>query len=74
MITILIVLFRWIIKESKIEVIVREGNTELADGSLVVSGYDVSGKVTSENEPIAGVSFILFGVSFLLPVYILILA
>ncbi|KYQ48115.1 Nodal modulator 3 [Trachymyrmex zeteki] len=52
---------KWLIKESKIEVTVQEGNTELADGSLVVSGYDVSGKVTSENEPVAGVSFILFG-------------
>ncbi|XP_025074789.1 nodal modulator 3 [Pogonomyrmex barbatus] len=49
------------IKKNKIEVTVQEGNTELADGSLVVSGYDVSGKVTSENEPVAGVSFILFG-------------
>jgi len=54
-----------------LEVIVQEGNTELPDGSLVVSGYDVSGKVTSENEPVAGVSFILFGVRFifLLPAY-----
>ncbi|TGZ54225.1 Nodal modulator 2 [Temnothorax longispinosus] len=52
---------KWILKENKVEVIVREGNTELADGSLVVLGYDVSGKVTSENEPVAGVSFILFG-------------
>ncbi|KAL6255181.1 hypothetical protein P5V15_013514 [Pogonomyrmex californicus] len=52
---------KWILKKNKIEVTVQEGNTELADGSLVVSGYDVSGKVTSENEPVAGVSFILFG-------------
>lgn len=44
----------------------QEGNTELAENSLVVSGYDVSGKVTSENEPVAGVSFILFGVRFVL--------
>jgi len=60
----LIVFFRWLIKKDKIEVTVQEGNTELADGSLVISGYDVSGKVTSENEPVAGVSFILFGVRF----------
>lgn len=46
--------------------IVQEGNTELADGSLVISGYDVSGKVSSENDPVAGVSFILSGVRFLL--------
>lgn len=64
--TILIVSVRWLIKEDKIEVIVQEGNTELVDGSLVVSGYDVGGKVTSENEPVAGVSFILFGVRFIL--------
>lgn len=51
----------WIIKKSKVEVIVQEGNTELADGSLVVSGYDASGKVSSENDPVAGVSFILSG-------------
>ncbi|EFN79110.1 nodal modulator 3 isoform X2 [Harpegnathos saltator] len=52
---------KWIIRESTVEVTVQEGNTELPDGSLVVSGYDVNGKVTSENEPVAGVSFILFG-------------
>jgi len=47
-------------------VIVQEGNTEVVDGSLVVSGYDVNGKVSSENDPVAGVSFILFGVRFVL--------
>ncbi|KAG7199506.1 hypothetical protein KM043_014125 [Ampulex compressa] len=51
----------WMIKENTIEVTVQEGNTELPDGSLVVSGYDVSGRVTSEDEPVSGVSFILFG-------------
>jgi len=50
-------------------VTVQEGNTELADGSLVISGYDVSGKVTSENEPVTGVSFILFGVRFIVLCY-----
>lgn len=50
--------------KNKVEVIVQEGNTEIADGSLVVSGYDVSGKVSSENDPVADVSFILFGVRF----------
>ncbi|XP_046603692.1 nodal modulator 2 [Neodiprion virginianus] len=52
---------RWIIEKSKLDVTVREGNTELADNSLVVAGYDVSGRVTSEDEPMKGVSFILFG-------------
>ncbi|XP_072764167.1 BOS complex subunit NOMO3 isoform X2 [Anoplolepis gracilipes] len=54
----------WIINKSKVEVFVQEGNTEVSDGSLVVSGYDVSGKVSSENDPVAGVSFILFGSGF----------
>lgn len=62
----LIILIRWMIKDSTVEVTVKEGNTEIADGSLVVSGYDVSGRVTSENEPVAGVSFILFGVRYIL--------
>jgi len=62
---ILIIFIRWIIKKNNVEVIVQEGNTELVDGSLVVSGYDVSGRVTSENEPVTGVSFILFGVRFI---------
>ncbi|XP_012218077.1 BOS complex subunit NOMO3 isoform X2 [Linepithema humile] len=52
---------KWIIKNNKVEVTVQEGNTELAENSLIVSGYDVNGKVTSENEPVIGVSFILFG-------------
>lgn len=62
----LIILIRWLIKEDTVEVTVQEGNTELVDNSLVVSGYDVNGRVTSENEPVAGVSFILFGVRFFL--------
>ncbi|XP_012278866.1 nodal modulator 3 isoform X2 [Orussus abietinus] len=51
----------WVIEKNKVEVTVKEGNTELPERSLVISGYDVSGKVTSESEPISGVSFILFG-------------
>lgn len=43
-------------------VTVQEGNTELADDTLVVFGYDVSGRVTSEEEAVSGVSFVLFGV------------
>ncbi|XP_012258084.2 nodal modulator 3 [Athalia rosae] len=52
---------QWLIEKSKVDVTVREGNTELPDNSLVVAGYDVSGRVTSEDEPMNGVSFILFG-------------
>lgn len=48
--------------KNTVTVTVREGNTELPDGSLVVFGYDVSGRVTSEEEPVSGVTFILFGV------------
>lgn len=53
---------RWLFEKSKVDVTVKEGNTELTDNSLVVAGYDVSGRVTSEDEPIKGVSFIVFGV------------
>ncbi|XP_011332456.1 nodal modulator 3 isoform X2 [Ooceraea biroi] len=52
---------KWIIKSNNVKVTVQEGNTEIPYGSFMISGYDVSGKVTSENEPVAGVSFILFG-------------
>ncbi|XP_015587289.1 nodal modulator 2 isoform X2 [Cephus cinctus] len=51
----------WVIEKSTVQVTVQEGNTELSDNSLVVSGYDVSGRVSSEDEPMSRVSFILFG-------------
>ncbi|XP_066603277.1 BOS complex subunit NOMO3 isoform X2 [Prorops nasuta] len=51
----------WSLKKDMVRVTVNEGNTELEDDSLVVSGYDVSGRVTSEDEAVSGVSFILFG-------------
>lgn len=54
------------IKKNTVEVIVQEGNAELSDDSLVVFGYDVRGQVTSENEPVSGVSFILFGVRYII--------
>lgn len=53
---------RWMMEKDTIRVTVREGNTELEDGSLVISGYDVSGHVTSEEEAVSGVTFVLFGV------------
>ncbi|KZC07453.1 Nodal modulator 3 [Dufourea novaeangliae] len=52
---------RWTMEKDTVKVTVREGNTELRDDSLVVFGYDVSGRVTSEEEPVSGVTFILFG-------------
>ena len=50
------------LKTDTVKVTVREGNTELPDGSLVIYGYDVSGRVTSEEEAVSGVTFVLFGV------------
>ena len=35
-------------------------NVHIPPSSLVVASYDVSGLVTSDNEPIKGVSFVLF--------------
>ncbi|OAD52229.1 Nodal modulator 1 [Eufriesea mexicana] len=51
----------WILKTDTVKVTVREGNTEVPDGSLVIYGYDVSGRVTSEEEAVSGVTFVLFG-------------
>lgn len=56
--------YRWMFKTNTVRVTVREGNTELSDDSLVIFGYDVSGRVTSEEEAVSGVTFVLFGVSF----------
>ncbi|XP_034946758.1 nodal modulator 1 [Chelonus insularis] len=54
---------KWVFMKDTTQVTVKEGNTELPDNELVVFGYDVSGKVTSEDEStgVNGVSFILFG-------------
>ena len=51
----------WAMEKDTVKVTVREGNTELADNSLVVFGYDVSGRVSSEEEAVSGVTFVLFG-------------
>ncbi|XP_076659789.1 uncharacterized protein LOC143363051 [Halictus rubicundus] len=51
----------WVMGKDTVKVTVQEGNMELEDGSLVVSGYDVSGRVTSEEEPVGGVTFLLIG-------------
>ncbi|XP_046686817.1 LOW QUALITY PROTEIN: nodal modulator 1-like [Homalodisca vitripennis] len=50
---------RWHLAKKRTPVTVKNGNTEVAANSLVVSGYDVSGSVTSDSEPIMGVSFLL---------------
>lgn len=41
-------------------VTVSEGNTELPDNSLIVQGYDVTGSIKSDGEPVKGVYVILF--------------
>lgn len=49
-------------EKSRATVNVQEGNTELPDKSLVIFGYDVKGRVTSDSEPMKDVSFLLYGV------------
>lgn len=59
---------KWRLSKDMVKVQLGKGNVELADRSIVVAGYDVSGSVTSDDEPIKGVNFVLFqtdGVSFL---------
>lgn len=51
----------WKMSKHKVTVTVVKGNANVPRGSLVVSGYEVTGMVTSDNEPITGVSFVLFG-------------
>jgi hypothetical protein len=46
-------------KDSVVIQLVKE-NVNIPSSSLVIAGYDVSGVVTSDNEPIKGVSFVLF--------------
>jgi hypothetical protein len=51
---------KWkLIKDSVVVHLIKE-NVHIPPSSLVVAGYDVSGLVTSDNEPIKGVSFVLF--------------
>ncbi|XP_063218768.1 BOS complex subunit NOMO3 [Bacillus rossius redtenbacheri] len=46
--------------KSRTSVQVGQQNAEIPSDELVVSGYDVYGTVTSNDEPIRGVSFVLF--------------
>lgn len=50
----------WRVSKNRVAVTVKNGNTEVPNNSLVIAGYDISGKVTSDGEPITGVSFVLF--------------
>ncbi|XP_049779932.1 nodal modulator 3 [Schistocerca cancellata] len=51
---------KWKMVQDIVQVQVTKGNADVGDRSLVVAGYDVSGSVTSDDEPIKGVSFVLF--------------
>lgn len=51
---------RWHFGTPEAEVEVTKGNTELEKGVLVVSGFDVIGKVTSDRQPFADVSLAVF--------------
>lgn len=49
----------WTFEKAESRVKITQDNGQVGE-NLVVSGYDVSGKVFSEGEPIKGVNFILF--------------
>ncbi|XP_074644327.1 BOS complex subunit NOMO3-like isoform X2 [Tubulanus polymorphus] len=48
----------WILEKSKVDLKVEKNNVNIKSG-LVVHGYEVSGQVLSEGEPITGVNFLL---------------
>lgn len=50
----------WKLSNNSVVIQLIKENAIIPTGSLVVAGYDVSGLVTSDNEPIRGVSFVLF--------------
>ncbi|XP_059482709.1 BOS complex subunit NOMO3 [Neocloeon triangulifer] len=52
----------WKMSKEKASLSVTADNYKI-DGTLTVGGYPVSGKVTSDKEPIGGVSFVLHGES-----------
>lgn len=53
---------RWHFGTTTTEVVVAQGNTEIEDGVLVVSGFDVVGKVTSDQQPLKNVTLVVFSV------------
>jgi hypothetical protein len=50
----------WKLSKDLVVVTLIKENAIIPPNSLVVAGYDVSGLVTSDKEPIKGVSFVLF--------------
>nr|CAI5861761.1 unnamed protein product [Callosobruchus analis] len=51
---------RWKIFRNSVDVQVAESNAELQKNSLIVQGYEVMGKVTSDGEPVKGVIILLY--------------
>ncbi|KAJ8968511.1 hypothetical protein NQ317_016159 [Molorchus minor] len=51
---------KWAIYKKSVEVQVAESNTELPKNSLIVQGYDVSGKVKTNGEAVKDVTILLF--------------
>ncbi|XP_026492620.2 BOS complex subunit NOMO1 [Vanessa tameamea] len=51
---------KWKIEPAQTVVQVKEGNTALPIGSLIVKGYDVSGSVISFGSPISGIYVLLY--------------
>lgn len=51
---------RWKVWKDSVKVIVAEGNTELSPKSLIIQGYDVTGSVKDEGEPIKDTTIALF--------------
>lgn len=54
------VCFRWRFHKSQTTVQVKNDNAQVPADSLVVSGYDVIGSVTTDNEPLSGVHFVAY--------------
>ena len=51
---------RWKVWKDSVNVVVAEGNTELPAKSLIIQGYDVTGVVKDEGEPIKDATIVLF--------------
>ncbi|VVC93350.1 unnamed protein product [Leptidea sinapis] len=51
---------KWKLEPSQANVQVKEGNTVLPEGVLVVKGYDVTGSIISFGNPISGVYVLLY--------------
>ncbi|XP_015834614.2 BOS complex subunit NOMO1 [Tribolium castaneum] len=51
---------KWKVYKDSVNVVVAEGNTELAAKSLIIQGYDVVGAVKDEGEPIKDTTVVLY--------------